>query len=287
MEKATQQGTEENIRWIEKSTIRNPQSAINLLTALFGLHASFTLSNTTLKQAAELGNELNCGFHIHLAEDKVDQQDTQKKYRKSVVRRLTDLGILGRKTIAAHGVHLSQSEMKLLKETDTIVVHNPASNMNNAVGIAPIPAMLKKGILVGLGTDGLGNDMFSELRTASFIHKLAHHDPRVFPPNTAVQLAIENNRKIAARFFTQPLGMLASGYAADIIIVDYSPSTALTAKNIASHLVYGMLPAKVDTVFISGKKVLENGRIVTVDEAAIVAEAQKLAKKLWNRIYAK
>ncbi|MDI6783633.1 MAG: amidohydrolase family protein, partial [bacterium] len=256
------------------------------LTTTFGLHASFTLTDSTLKHAAESGNKLNSGFHIHLAEDKVDQQVTKKKYRKSVVARLAEFGILGKKTIAAHGVHISESEMKILKATETIIVHNPSSNMNNAVGVAPIPAMLKKRILVGLGTDGLGNDMFTELRAASFIHKLAQKDPRVFPPNRSIQLAIENNRKITARFFSVPVGMLAPGSAADIIIVDYHSPAPITSQNIAAHFVYGMFPTKVDTVFIQGKKVLEQGKMITVDEGTIFAKARTLAKRLWERMEA-
>jgi putative selenium metabolism protein SsnA len=271
----------ENIRWIERN---RTQQATPLLAASFGLHASFTLSDATLQEAAELGNQVNSGFHIHLAEAQVDQEITKRKYRKSVVKRLADLEILGRKTITAHGIHISETEMALLKETDTIVVHNPSSNMNNAVGVAPVPAMLKNRILVGLGTDGLGNDMFTELRTASLVHKFANRDPRVFPPKIATQLAISNNRKIASRFFSSPIGMIAPGYTADVVIVDHHASTPITSHNITTHLVYGMLPTKVDTVFINGKKVLENGKMVTVEEGRIFAQARSLAHKLWKRI---
>lgn len=279
--KKAQQAIEENIRWIKKVSTK---PATSLLTGIFGLHASFTLNNATLKQAADLGNELQSGFHIHVAEDNADQQDSKKKYGKSVVKRLADFGVLGKKTIAAHGVHLSQSDIEILKKHDTILVHNPGSNMNNAVGVAPIPALLKKKLLVGLGTDGLGNDLFTELRTTSFIHKLAHKTATAFSPDNAVQLAINNNRTIASRFFSQPLGKLAPGCAADIVVIDYTPPTPLNSANISSHLVYGMLPTKVDTVFINGKKVLDAGRLVLIDEAVILAKAKNLAQKLWNRV---
>ncbi|MFB3895142.1 MAG: putative aminohydrolase SsnA [bacterium] len=280
-QKKTQQAIQENLRWINQV---NSSSATSLLTGTFGLHASFTINNTTLQQAAELGTELHSGFHIHVAEDKADQQHAQKKYGKTVVERLAKFGILGKKTIAAHGVHITQSDIERLKEYDTILVHNPGSNMNNAVGIAPIPAMLKKRLLVGLGTDGLGNDLFTELRTASFIHKLAHKNPIAFLPNQAIQLAIENNRNIASRFFAQPLGIIVPGSAADLIIIDYHPHTPLNSDNIASHLIYGMLPTKIDTVFINGKKILDAGRLVSIDEETVLAKANKLARKLWNRL---
>jgi putative selenium metabolism protein SsnA len=280
-EKKAQQAIQENIRWINKAGT-NPSTS--LLTAIFGLHASFTLNDTTLKQAAEWGNKLHSGFHIHVAEDIADQQDAQKKYHKSVVKRLADFGILGKKTIAAHGIHISPFDMDILKKHNTILVHNPGSNMNNAVGIAPVPALLKKKILVGLGTDGLGNDLFTELRTASFIQKSVHQNPTVFPPDIAIQLAIKNNRTIASRFFSQPLGMIAPGCAADIIVIDYQSPTPLNSNNIASHLVYGMIPTKIDAVFINGKKLFDSGRLVSVDEDKIMAKAKKLARKLWNRI---
>ena len=278
--RTAQQGIQENVRWIEKVGVDfHP-----LLSATFGLHASFTLTETTLKQAAALGNRLHSGFHIHLAEDAIDQTFTKKKYRKSVVYRLADLGILGKKTIAAHGIHISKSEMDILKQTETIIIHNPGSNMNNAVGIAPVPDLLKKDILVGLGTDGLGNDMFTELRFASLAHKFANCDPRVFPPDTVIQLAVKNNRKIASRFFPNPLGMLTPGSAADIIIVNQHTATKLSTRNINSQLVYGILPTRIDTVFIQGNKVLENGKMLTVNEPAIYQQAQKLASRLWNRL---
>jgi putative selenium metabolism protein SsnA len=280
-EKKAQQALQENVRWINKVGTNRSSP---LLTAIFGLHASFTLNDTTLKQAAELGNKLQSGFHIHLAEDAADQQDARKKYHKSVVKRLADFGILGKKTITAHGIHISQADMQILKKYDTAIVHNPSSNMNNAVGVAPILTMLKKDILVGFGTDGLGNDMFTELRTASFIHKLAHKNPMVFPPNIAIQLAIKNNRKITSRFFPQPLGMLAPGCAADIIVVDYRSPTPLNSENVSAHLVYGMIPTKIDAVYINGKKILDSGRLVSINEDAILAKAKILARKLWNRL---
>lgn len=279
--KKTQQAIQENVRWIKKVAA---DSYKPLLTATFGLHASFTLTNTTLKQCSDWGNNLNSGFHIHLAEDKTDQQDAQKKYRMSVVKRLATSGILGKKTIAAHGINISQAEMEILKKSGTIIVHNPSSNMNNAVGVAPVLAMLKKRILVGLGTDGLGNDMFSEFRTSSFIHKLIQKDPQVFPPEMAKQLAIENNRKISSRFFPTTIGIIAPGSYADIIVIDYNPHTPLNSKNIASHLVYGLIPAKIDTVFINGKKVLDSGRMVSVDEDTIFTKARLVAGRLWKRL---
>ncbi|MCX7918914.1 MAG: putative aminohydrolase SsnA [bacterium] len=276
-----QQGLQENLRWITNncSVQHNP-----LLSASFGLHASFTLSESTLRQAAELGNSLNSGFHIHLAEDTVDQVITKKKYRKSVVHRLADLGILGKKTIAAHGIYLSASEIDILKQTDTIIVHNPGSNMNNAVGVAPVIEMLKRNILVGLGTDGLGNDMITELRLAGLLHKLAQHDPRVFSPELALKLAIENNRKITARFFAVPVGMLTPDAAADIIVIKQYPAINLSAKNIGSYVVYGMRPVPIDTVYIAGKKVLEHGKICGIDEQKVYQQARERAKRVWSRL---
>ena len=152
----------------------NPQPTT---AALFGLHAAFTLKDATLEKAAALGQELGTGFHIHVAEAESDQQYSQQKHRLRVVERLKKFGILGPRSIAAHCVHVNRREMDILAETQTAVVHNPQSNLNNAVGIADVVSMAKRNVLVGLGTDAMTTNMLEELRVALWAQHLSRPKP--------------------------------------------------------------------------------------------------------------
>jgi putative selenium metabolism protein SsnA len=135
----------------------------NQINGLFGLHASFTIGDRTMEKAAALGKELGVGFHVHAAEAKSDQEHCKKQHKMRVIERFNKFGILGPKTITAHCVHVNEHEMELLAETDTVVAHNPQSNMNNAVGVADLISLKKHGVLVGLGT---GHDDQHAGRTA-------------------------------------------------------------------------------------------------------------------------
>ncbi|MDR0468631.1 MAG: putative aminohydrolase SsnA, partial [Peptococcaceae bacterium] len=149
----------------------------DMLCGMMGLHAAFTLSDETLKLCVRHNG--GAGFHIHVAEDVSDVQNSLAKYGKRVVNRLYDLDILGPKTLAVHCVHINREEMGLLKETDTMVVHNPESNMGNAVGCEPMLQIFDKGILLGLGTDGYTSDMIESYKVANILHKHNLGDPTV------------------------------------------------------------------------------------------------------------
>ncbi len=201
-----------------------------------------------------------------------------------VVERLTRRGILGPKTIAAHCVHVNAHELGLLRETGTRVVHNPRSNMNNAVGAADVPAMLAQGIEVGLGNDGFSNNMFSEIKTAFLLHKHAQADPRVLGADQTLEMATRNNARTAGLFFPEPLAELTPGASADIIFLDYDPPTPLTVGNLPWHLVFGMDGAQVSTTIVAGKILMHNRQLQTLDEQRIAARARELAVQLWERV---
>ena len=172
-----------------------------LLAGMMGLHAAFTLSDETLAEAAGVAHDLGVGCHIHVAEGRADGQKSEMTYRERTVERLQRLGVLGPQTIAAHCIHIDDNEMALLAESGTMVVHNPRSNMNNAVGTARVDAMLQRGILVGLGNDGFSNDMFVEMKAAYLAHKAANGDPQAMPADMVQTLAIANNARIASTVF--------------------------------------------------------------------------------------
>lgn len=271
------EGIEENERFIK-------EVSGDLLAGTFGLHSSLTLSDDTLQRAVAVARDLDVGFHIHVAEDKADVADSLKKSGLRVVERLEKAGILGEKTIAAHCVHIDAFETDTLRETGTKVVHNPRSNMNNAVGVADVPRMLRRRIVVGLGNDGFSNNMFSEIETAYLLHKLAQEDPRVMGADQVLEMAVGNNARIAALFFPKSVGELAVGAYADIIFLDYVPTTPLDAGNLPWHLVFGMNGGQVSTTIVGGKVLMKDRELLTLDEEAICAHSRELAKKLWARM---
>lgn len=275
------EGIGENIRHIEWcNNNKNP-----LISASFGLHASFTLSDKTLKICTEKERKYKTGFHIHLAEGKIDVNDSKKKYGKSVVSRLREKGILSEKTIAAHCINLDENDLNILYNTRTNVVHNPRSNMNNAVGVAPIIEMFDMGIRPGLGTDGMGMDMTKEVYTSWLLQNHRKVKPFSFSTDEAYQMLTYNNAKIASKYFPLKLGSMGVGNAADIIILNYKPTTPINSNNLFSHLLFGSETASVKDTIINGKIVMRDGKITTINELEVIKKTKNLASKLWKRLY--
>jgi putative selenium metabolism protein SsnA len=275
----SKEGLEENVAYI-----RRCQRSSSTTTALFGLHAAFTLTDATLEKAAALGQELGTGFHIHVAEAESDQQYSQQKHRQRVVERLDKFGILGPRSIAAHCVHVNRRELDILSQTQTAVVHNPQSNLNNAVGIADVVAMTKRNVLVGLGTDAMTTNMLEELRAAVWAQHLRAQNPSVGFAEV-VSALLFNNPKIAERCFGLPLGELREGGPGDVVVIDYDPPTPLESANSFGHMVFGMSQAAVDTTIVGGRVLMENKRLtLDLDEPRINARARELAAKLWKRL---
>lgn len=255
------------------------------LAASFGLHASLTLSNATLAQCAAAGRELGLGFHIHVAEDAADQEDALRKSGKRVVHRLHDAGILGPRTLACHCVHVDESEIAVLAETGTWVTHQPRSNMNNAVGVAPVEQMLRAGVHVALGNDGFSNQMLAEMKAAYLVHKLARRDPRAMPGDLVLRLAYAYNAELARIFWPEAaLGKIAPGAEADLVLLDYHPTTPLTAGNLPWHLLFGVEASAITATVCAGRVLMRDRRLLTLDEAAITARSRELAAQAWARV---
>jgi putative selenium metabolism protein SsnA len=273
-------GIEENVRFLRR--VREGEDP--LLGGSFGLHASLTLSDETLADAVAAAEGLETGFHIHAAEGVADQEDSLRKSGKRVVERLHDAGILGPKSILAHCVHVDAWEMELLRDTGTWVTHQPRSNMNNAVGVAPIETLLRGGVNVGLGNDGFSNNMWAEWKAAYLVHKLWHGDPRRANGADVVRMAVPNNAALARIFWPDtPLGELAPGAAADLILVDYKPFTEMTAGNLPWHILFGFEADAVTATMINGRWLMRDRALLTLDEEAIVARASELSAGAWLR----
>jgi putative selenium metabolism protein SsnA len=262
-------GLEENETWVAKN--RGP-----MLGGLIGAHASFTLSNESLWACAELAEALKSGVHIHVAEDPCDQADCTKKYGMPLIDRLAEAGVLGSKTILGHGTHLDKVSLDLARREGCWFAHNPRSNMNNGVGYSPVHQMGKR---VALGTDGIGADMFEEVKFAWFKARDAQNGLGIGD----VVGFLAGAQSLASTLLNSQLGTLDVGSAADLAVLDYPTPTPITPQNLYGHLLYGMSSQFVTDVMVNGRWVLKNRHIVGVDEEKIRAEAQRVARKVWQR----
>ncbi|MDR2403093.1 MAG: putative aminohydrolase SsnA [Spirochaetaceae bacterium] len=255
----------------------------DMLKALFGVHAQMTISEKTLAACIEAADSVGVGFHIHAAEGIEDVIDALSKYDMRVIERLYRHKALSDKSIAVHCIHITGEEMDMLKDSNTVVVHNPQSNMGNAVGVSPVLDMLGRGILVGLGTDGYTADMTESLKTAAVLHKHARAVPSVAwaePP----QMLFENNRTIMERFIGGKVGIIKENCYADIIIVDYRGPTPVNGDTINSHILFGVSGRHVDTTIINGRVIMKERQLVGIDEEELMAKSREQAQKLWDRI---
>jgi putative selenium metabolism protein SsnA len=278
-EKIAAAGIKENADFAKYCKERND----DMIKALFGMHAQMTISDKTLDRCVEAAADAGVGFHVHAAEGIEDVIDGVSKYGLRVVERLHRRGVLSEKSIAVHCIHVTDEEIDLLRDSGAAVVHNPQSNMGNAVGVSPVLDMLKRGIPVGMGTDGYTSDMTESLKTAGILHKHAKGIPSVAwgEPHT---MLFENNKKIMERFINGKTGTLKKDHYADIIIVDYRAPTPLNGDTINSHIFFGVSGRHVDTTIINGKIVMKERELVNIDEEALMAKSRELAGKLWGRI---
>jgi putative selenium metabolism protein SsnA len=278
-EEIAQAGIKENRDFIAACQA-NPDP---MVAGMFGLHASLTLSDQTLAACSKAAKSLGTGFHVHVAEGIEDLEDSLAKYGMRVVERLDKFDILGPKTIAVHCVHINDQEIDLLRASQTQVVHNPESNMGNAVGVTPVLQMLNRGVRVGLGTDGYTCDMFESAKVANVLHKHAAADPSV-AWGEVPQMLYGNNPELASELFGGKFGELVEGAWADVIVVDYVPPTPLNANNWTGHLLFGVSGRSVETTVINGRVRMLDRKLIDIDEAAIGERSRELAQGVWNRI---
>ncbi len=268
--KLRDEGIEENRTILEWTACHKPA----LVRALVGAHASFTLSDDALAACAELAHAYSSGLHIHAAEDVCDVRDADSKI--GIMERLSRLNALNERTILAHGTHLTGPEIGIARAAEAWFAHNPRSNMNNQVGYAPVAAF---GGQLLLGTDGIGADMFDEMRFAFFKGR----DARLpFDAADWLRVLACNQRRASADFGVN-LADLSPGSAADLIVLDYPNPTPLTPGNLPWHFVFGMGSVHVESVMVAGKFVLLNRR-PGVDPDIVAARARKESRKVWARM---
>jgi 5-methylthioadenosine/S-adenosylhomocysteine deaminase len=240
-------------------------------------HSLFTCSPSLLKSSNDLALKYETPLIIHVAETLNEVSEVKERYGKTPVEHLHSLGLLGSHLIADHCVHLQETEIARLAESGGKVVHNPESNMKLASGIAPIPQLLAKGIIVGLGTDGCASnnnlDLFTEMDMAAKLHKIHTMDPTVMDAVTVLRMATSEGAK--ALGLERAIGSLEVGKKADVIILDTDKPHLTPIYNPYSHLVYSARGNDVICSIINGHMVMKDRELLTLDLNSLMARARQ------------
>ena len=251
------------------------------ITVMLGPHAIYTCPPDYLKKVAAEASKLGAEIHIHMNETQTEIEDCIKNYGKRPFEVVNETGLFDKGTLAAHCVHLSDSEIEIIKAKKIRVAHNPGSNMKLASGIAPVTKLLNEGITVALGTDGASSnnnlDMLEEIRLAALLAKVESMNPLAVPAAQALQMATEFG---AEALGLKNIGRLEKGYKADIVLWDMSGAQWQPNYNPVSLLAYSANASAVDTVIADGKILMENRELKTLDEEKIKAEFAICAKRL-------
>ena len=276
-EETARRAIDENIRWMKFCDEKKSDQ----FAATLGLHASFTLSDQTFSYIRE-NYPSDRGCHIHIAEALYDEEDSLKKYGMRITQRLDAMGLLNEKTIIAHGVYLSEDEMTLIKEKNAMVVNNPESNMNNAVGCPPTDKLIEKAIVTGLGMDGFTHDMFLSWRIANALYKHQRQDINAAWTELP-QMVWKGNPEIGSRYFNRRMGCLEKGVAPDMMVLHYDSPTPVTKDNFNSHMLFGMNGSNVYMTICRGQLIVKDGHCLTMDEEKILYESRLQASRLWKQ----
>ena len=248
-------------------------------------HAPYSASADLLTRSKELADRYGVFYLTHTAETAGEVAEMTARNGMTPAAYLDDLGVLDDKTVFAHGVHLNAADIELLAARGTAVVHCPQSNLKLASGTAPVPALLKAGVRVGLGTDGAASNndlnLWGEMNSAALLHKLVNGDPTVADARTIVRMATRGGADLLG--LGDMLGSLESGKRADMIFINLDQPHLVPLYDIYSHLVYAVQPSDVDTVIIDGRVVLKQRRLLTMDETELLAQARAMAAEIGPR----
>ncbi len=246
---------------------------------LIGLHASFTLSDESLKIIySKIKGIPKCGIHIHVSEDKADEKDAKSKGYISVIDRINKFKLINEHSFIIHGIHSSDEDMELLENANATLVHNPTSNANNSVGLLPNNHISK--LNAGLGTDGMRTNMIGEAQQGTLIR--SSHFQGGKPTIDYLELLFKNNPEITSRAFDRKIGHLSQGNQADLVIYNYHPRTTITNDNFVGHILFGL--GTPNDVIARGKYRIKNRKFIIASEQNIKANAQKQSSRLWNKM---
>ena len=263
-------GLAENERFLKKQKD-------TLSAGIVGGHASFTLNDESLEKCADLANSMNSGIHIHVAEDGCDVDDARNQYGISIIERLEKVNLLHSKSLFAHNIHLSEAELLWAQKSGAWLLHNPRSNMNNAVGHASIE---KFGNRAAIGTDGFPADMIEETKIAYFKNQDSRNG---VSPQTIVAMLHQGNH-LLSELFNLPFGSFTPGSAADLVILDYDSPTPMTDENLAGHFLFGLRSSMVESVMVNGEWIIFENEWQKLDIKELYAKALPVARRLWQKM---
>ena len=256
-----------------------------LITIGISAHAPYTTSPEVIRKGKELADKYKLPFNIHIGETRGEFDLIQKEYGMTPVRFLDEAGVLGSNVVAAHSVHVTPEDIEIFAQRGVGVAHNPQCNMKLASGVAPVPEFLKAGVKVGIGTDGVASnndlDLFDEVRSAAFIHKLNSNNPTVLNAQTALELATMGGARVLG--MDHLIGSLETGKRADIIILDMDQPHAHPVYNIYSLIVYSLRGSDVETVLVDGKLMVHNRKLVTLDLDRLYDKVDQLARQITEK----
>ncbi|MFX1490682.1 MAG: amidohydrolase family protein [Promethearchaeota archaeon] len=277
--KEGERGLNENTRFLKKLQ-KTPN---DLLYGMYSLHASFTISDELIQKTREQADQLPAPLTIHTSEGLIDVYHNIERYDKRTVERLFDLGVLGPDVVLAHCVHVNHDELELIRGSGAVVAHNPMSNMNNAVGVAPVKEMCELGIPVCLGNDGFIFDAIENIRTAYLIHKVHHLDTRVTTPLQIIEMATINGAQ--AYGLGEKIGSIEQGKQADILILHPNPRvTPILPNGVYGYIVYGCTAHDVEHVFVQGKPLVDNHQVVSVKPEVVERALERVVPILWEKL---
>jgi putative selenium metabolism protein SsnA len=264
---------EENVEFMKERSEKH--------AGMFGLHASLSLSDETLKKVAEVLN--GEPIHIHVAESAEDEEDSLKKSGMRVVERLDHFGLLTENSILAHCVHIDEKEAEIISKRKVYIALNVTSNMNNAVGLPKTKLFKEYGIKIIIGNDGLGYNIARDWMNLYFSQKLLYGEPTYFSLQDLKE-AIQNTYELASKLLGVKIGKIQKGYKADFTAVEYTPPTPISSENALGHFFFGVLDSpKVTDVLVDGEFLMRNGKI-HLDVEGIYDEARRVAENVWRRL---
>jgi len=253
-----------------------------LITIAVEPHSPYLCSPDLLEKTKAIADRNAAPMVIHLSESEHEVAQVRAKYGKTPVEHLAEIGFLSPNLIADHCVALSDNDIRLLKDFDVKVAHNPESNMKLASGVAPIPKLLEHGITVGIGTDGCASnnnlDLFQEMDTVAKLHKVHTLDPTVMNARTVVRMATIDGARVLG--IGDIIGSLEAGKKADIIIIDTRRPHLIPMYNIYSHLVYAVMGSDVVTAIVDGRVLMEDRVLTTLDVDEVMAAVNRIAQDI-------
>jgi putative selenium metabolism protein SsnA len=270
-------GLDENVRFASQCECEG------LASLMMSIHASFTVTDELISKAVSEAQRLKIPITIHTSEGLVDLYHNLERSGERTVERLNRLGVLGPGTVLAHCVHVDDNEINLIAENKSSVAHNPMSNMLNAVGTAPVPKMLKKGIPVGLGNDGWIYDPFENIRCALTVHRLANLNPSIIGNEEVFRMATLDGARCYG--LEDKIGSIEKGKLADIAIIDgLRVPTPLNANTVIGHLVHTFSGRDVKHVLVDGKIVVKDARLTQIQDAEVSEISTKASESLWTKL---